>query len=83
MQVIAAVFGILLMLFGLVLPSGNGDVSNLAAMNLKTNLVVLGAALFVGGVVADAASRVVKALEMGWQARAERVVEGSGKGTVA
>ena len=62
MGVVATLAGILVALLGLILPDGNGEVSNLAAMNLKTNLVVLGSALFVGGVVMSAAARVEKAL---------------------
>jgi hypothetical protein len=46
----------------LVLPEGNGEVSNLAAMNLKTNLVIVGSALFVGGIVASSAARIENAV---------------------
>ena len=62
MNIITAVLGILVALLGFVLPEGNGEVSNLAAMNLKTNLVIVGSALLVAGVVASSAARIEKAL---------------------
>jgi hypothetical protein len=62
MNIVTAVLGIFVALFGFVLPEGNGDVSNLAAMNFKTNLVIVGSALFVAGVVASSAARIEKAL---------------------
>jgi hypothetical protein len=63
MGVVATIVGVLVALLGLALPDGNGEVSNLAAMNLKTNLVILGSALFVGGVVMSSSARLEKALK--------------------
>ncbi|HRO03042.1 MAG TPA: hypothetical protein PLS69_05505 [Terricaulis sp.] len=57
----AIILGALIVLFGIAMPSGAGT-ANLDVMNFKTNLVVLGAALFLAGVVQDAASHIVKAL---------------------
>lgn len=63
MGLVATIFGVGVALMGFILPEGNGDVSNLAAMNLKTNLVIAGSALFVSGVVISSATRVERAMK--------------------
>ncbi len=61
MGVLAAIIGLLIEMIALVTPSGAAT-ANLDTMNLKTNLVVIGAALFLGGIISNAAARVERAI---------------------
>ena len=65
MSIVGTLLGVAIVFCALLMPSGNGEVSNLAAMNLKTNLTIAGAALFVGGIISDAAARMVSAINAG------------------
>ncbi len=64
MGVFATVLGLLIEMFALMMPSG-GAMANLDTMNFKTNLVVIGAALFLGGIISDAAARIERAIREG------------------
>lgn len=59
---VGAFIGLVTALIALAMPEGFNGVSNLAAMNLKTNLVIIGSALFLAGVITTAAARVSNAL---------------------